>query len=220
MTSFSPVRSENPTEYEIGYRSVNPWAVASVLLGVLSVTAAFDRLFLFIPIGGAFAGWKALRQLRHYQEVQTGVMLARIGIGASVFFGLGGMIFLHFVMSDVPYGYTEIAFEDIQPNPGEAAARYALELQPTMRDDRKVFIRGFIYPGRQTQGIKEFMLVPTLGHCSFCFTQLRPTDFVRVRLTSDLTVDYRSTGIAVGGRLRVDQLSPQAPYALEADHVQ
>jgi putative ABC transport system ATP-binding protein len=26
--------------------------------------------------------------------------------------------------------------------------------------------------------------------------------------------------IAVGGRLHVDQLSPQAPYALETDHIQ
>jgi hypothetical protein len=86
--------------------------------------------------------------------------------------------------------------------------------------NQRVFIRGFIYPGRQTQGIKEFVLVPTLGHCSFCFTQLRPTDFVRVRLVGDLTVDYTSTEIGVGGRLRVDRLSAQAPYALEADHVQ
>ena len=220
MTTFAPVRSESPTESEFGYRAVNPWAVASIFLGVLSVSAAFDRLFIFIPLGGAFAGWKALRHLRHYQEVQTGVTLARIGIATSVVFGLGGSIFLYFVMNDVPYGYTEIAFEDLQPNPGEAVSRYALELQPTMRDDRRVFIRGFIYPGRQTQDIKDFVLVPTLGHCSFCFTQLRPTDFVRVKLASDLTVDYRSTEIAVGGRLHVDQLSPQAPYALEADHVQ
>jgi len=220
MTSFTPVRSECPTEGEIGYRVVNLWAVASLVLGVLSVTAALHRCFIFIPLVGVVAGWKALRQLRRLGEAQTGVALAHIGIAASVFFGLGGTIFLYFVMNDVPYGYKGITFEDLQPNPGESVSRYALELQPTMRDDQRVFIRGFIYPGRQTQGIKDFFLVPTLGHCSFCFTQLRPTDFVRVRLVSDLTVDYKSTEIGVGGRLRVDQLSAQAPYALEADHVQ
>ena len=220
MTSFSSIPNATQTESRAEYRAVNPWAVASALLGVLSVTAALHRFFIFIPLAGVIVGWSALRQLRQFGDAQTGVMLARIGIGASMFFGLGGMIFLHFVMSDVPYGYKEIAFEDLQPNPGEAVSRYALELQPTMRDDRRVFIRGFIYPGRQTQDIKDFVLVPTLGHCSFCFTQLRPTDFVRVKLASDLTVDYRSTEIAVGGRLHVDQLSPQAPYALEADHVQ
>jgi len=220
MTSFAPVRSECPTEAEIGYRAVNLWAVASLLLGLLSVTAALHRFFIFIPLAGAVVGWKALRELRRFGEAQTGITLARIGIATSVFFGLGGTIFLYFVMNDVPYGYKEITFDDLQPNPGEFVSRYALELQPTMRDDQKVFIRGFIYPGRQTREIKEFVLVPTLGHCSFCFTQIRPTDFVRVRLVSDLTVDYKPTEIGVGGRLRVDQLSAQAPYALEADHVQ
>jgi hypothetical protein len=161
----------------------------------------------------------ALRRLRYCQGVQTGVALARAGVATSVLFGLGGTMFLHFAMNDVPYGYKEIAFEDLQPNSGEAVSRYALELQPTMRDDRKVFIRGFIYPGRQTQSIREFVLVPTLSHCAFCMTQLRPTDLVQVRLTGDLAVDYRSTEIAVGGRLHVDQVSA-SPYALEADYVQ
>lgn len=220
MTSFAPVRSECPAEAEIGYRAVNLWALASLVLGVLSATAALHRCFIIVPLVGVIAGWKALRQLRRLGEAQTGVVLAQVGIAVSVFFGLGGTILLHLVMNDVPHGYKEITFDDLQPNPGEAVSRYALELQPTMSDDRRVFIRGFIYPGRQTQGIKEFVLVPTLGHCSFCFSQLRPTDLVRVRLVSDLAVDYRSTEIAVGGRLRVDQLSGQAPYALEADHVQ
>ena len=220
MTSFSSIPNATQPESEVEYRSVSPWAVVSLLLGILSIAAAFDRFFILIPLAGVIVGWKALRQLRRSKEVQTGIALARIGIATSVFFGLGGTIFLHFVMNDVPYGYKEITFGDLQPNPGEFASRYAIELQPTMRDDQKVFIRGFIYPGRQTREIKEFVLVPTLGHCSFCSTQIRPTDFVRVRLVSDLTVDYKSTEIGVGGRLRVDQLSTQAPYALEADHVQ
>jgi hypothetical protein len=219
MASFSLVGPECPPEAEIAYRAVNPWAVASLVLGILSVSAAFDQVFIFVPVAGAVVGWMALRRLRYCQGVQTGVALARAGVATSVLFGLGGTMFLHFAMNDVPYGYKEIAFEDLQPNSGEAVSRYALELQPTMRDDRKVFIRGFIYPGRQTQSIREFVLVPTLSHCAFCMTQLRPTDLVQVRLTGDLAVDYRSTEIAVGGRLHVDQVSA-SPYALEADYVQ
>jgi hypothetical protein len=220
MTSFAPPLSENTTKSESEYRSISPWAVASLILGVLSVTVALHRFFIFIPLAGAVLGWKALRQLRQSGEVQSGIALARIGIATSVFFGLSGVIFLRFVMCDVPSGYKEITFDDLKPNAGELVSRYAVELQPTMRDDQRVFIKGFIYPGRKTQGIKEFMLVPTLGHCSFCFTQLRPTDFVRVKLVSDLTVDYKSTEIGVGGRFRVDQFSGESPYALEADHVQ
>lgn len=225
MTSFARFPPEPPTEPESGYRVVSPWAVASILLGILSVTAALDRLFIFIPLAGVIAGWRALRQVRRFGEVQTGSALARAGIVTSVFFGLSGVVFLHFVMRDVPYGYTEIAFEDLQPKSGEFVSRYAVELQPTLSRDQKVFIKGYIYPGRRTREIKEFVLVPTLGHCSFCMPQIRSTDLIRVKLVGDLIVDYRSTRIGVGGRLRVDQEAArnpwgQVPYSLEADYVQ
>jgi len=185
---------------------------------------ALSWFFVFIPLAGVTAGWRALRQLRRCREVQTGIALARAGVATSVFFGLTGAVFLQFVARDVPHGYTEIAFQDLQPGPGELVSRYALELQPTMSRDQKVFIRGFIYPGRGTLDIKEFVLVPTLGHCSFCMPQLRSTDLIRVKLAGDLTVDYRSTEIGVGGRLRVNleaALNPwgQPPYSLEADYV-
>ncbi len=220
MTSFSPDRLQDSTDPQIVYRAVNLWAVASLILGALSFTAAFDRLFLFIPLAGALAGWKALRQLRRFRDVQTGEAFARAGIAASIAFGLAGSIVLYCLMSDVPYGYKEITFEELQPNPGESVSQAALEFQPTMSEDRRVFIRGYIYPGRRTRGIKEFMLVPTVSHCSFCSTQLRPTDLIRVKLGGDLAVDFRSTPVAVGGRFRVDQSAAQAPYAIEADHVQ
>jgi len=224
MTSFASLLPETPTEPESDYRAVNLWAVASLLLGVLSVTAALDSFFLLVPLAGVIAGWKALRQFHRFGEAQTGIALARAGIVTSVLFGLGGMVFLRFVMREVPHGYKEIAFQDLQPDPGELVSRYALELQPTMSFDQKVFIKGFIYPGRGTQKIKEFLLVPTLGHCSFCMPQIRSTDLIRVKLVSDLTVDYRSTEIGVGGRLRVNPEAArnpwgQPPYSLEADYV-
>jgi len=224
MTSFASFLPETPAEPESDYRPVNLWAVASILLGGLSVTAALDWFFILVPLAGAMAGWRALRQFRRLGETQTGIALARAGIVTSVFFGLSGMVFLRFVMREVPHGYKEITFQDLQPDPGELVSRYALELQPTMSFDQKVFIKGFIYPGRGTQNIKEFLLVPTLGHCSFCMPQIRSTDLIRVKLVSDLTVDYRSTEIGVGGRLRVNLEAArnpwgQPPYSLEADYV-
>jgi len=225
MTISAPFRPETPTTRESDYRAVNLWAVASLLLGGLSVTAAANWFFVLVPLVGVMVGWKALRQLRQSEEIQTGATLARIGVATSVFFGLSGVVILQFVTRDVPYGYKEITFQDLQPDSGELVSRYALELQPTMSCDQKVFIKGFIYPGRGTQNIKEFVLVPTIGHCSFCMPQIRSTDLVRVKLVSDLTVDYRSTEIGVGGRLRVNVEAArnpwgQPPYSLEADYVQ
>ncbi len=224
MNSPASSPPENSTDLRPDYRAVSPWAVASLLFGILSVTAALDWFFLLIPLAGVVAGWKALRQFQRFGEAQTGIALAHVGIATSVLLGLSGAAILHFVVRDVPPGYKEITFSDLQPGPGEFVPRYAMELQPTMSRDQKVFIRGFIYPGRRTRQIKEFMLVPTLGHCAFCFSRIRSTELIRVKMVSDFTVDYRSTKIGVGGRLRVNleaarNPAGQSPYSLEADYV-
>lgn len=222
MTSFTSIPAEAETEAE--YRAVSPWAVASLVLGLLSMATALGWIFVLLPLAGLLAGRRALRQFQQSGEAHTGLALARAGIATSASFGMCGVLFLSFVAPGVPPGYTSIAFEDLQPGPGELVSQHALDLQPTLSRDQKVFIKGFIYPGRRTRQIKEFLLVPTLGHCSFCFSQIRSTDIVRVKLVSDLVVDYRSTEIAVGGRLRVDQEAArnpwgQTPYSLEADYV-
>ena len=198
--------------------------MASLLLGILSVMAALNWLFVLIPLAGVAAGWKALRQFREFGEAQTGAILAHLGIAASLLFGLSGAAVLQFVVRDVPPGYKEIEFSDLQPGTGEFVPKYALDLQPTMTLDQKVFIRGFIYPGRRTREIKEFLLVPTLGHCAFCASRIRSTEIIRVKMVSDYSVDYKSTQIGVGGRLRVNQEAArnpmgQSPYSLEADYV-
>lgn len=222
MTSFADFARESSSGPESDYRALNRWAVASLVLGVLSVASALGWVFFFIPAAGVAAGWKALRQFRRLSEVQTGVALAYLGIAASLLFGLIGAVVLHFVVRDVPSGYKEISFADLQPESGEIVPRYAMDLQPTMSRDQRVFIKGFIYPGRQTRGIKEFVLVPTIGHCSFCIPQIRATELIRVKLEGDLTVDFRTWEVGVGGRLRVNVNAisqGQPPYSLDADYI-
>lgn len=222
MTSFADFARESSSGPESDYRDLNRWAVASLVLGVLSVASALGWVFFFIPAAGVAAGWKALRQFRRLSEVQTGVALAYLGIAASLLFGLIGAVVLHFVVRDVPSGYKEISFADLQPESGEIVPRYAMDLQPTMSRDQRVFIKGFIYPGRQTRGIKEFVLVPTIGHCSFCIPQIRATELIRVKLEGDLTVDFRTWEVGVGGRLRVNVNAisqGQPPYSLDADYI-
>jgi len=57
MRPFTPFSSETPIETEWDYRAVSPWAVASIVLGVLSVTVALSWFFVFLPLAGLFAGW-------------------------------------------------------------------------------------------------------------------------------------------------------------------
>jgi len=74
-------------------------------------------------------------------------------------------------------------------------------------DGKKVFIKGYIYPGQQRFGLTQFVLVPDLGTC--CFGgETKQTHKIKVILQDDLTIDYSMTKRRLAGVLRVDPYPP------------
>ena len=74
------------------YRSVNPLAVASVVLAVLGVAASIHPLALLLPALGLVAAAIGIVQVRRSNGTQTGTVLAMIGLvlalGMLGFFGV------------------------------------------------------------------------------------------------------------------------------------
>ena len=69
-------------------------------------------------------------------------------------------------------------------------------------------------------GLKEFSICRTSDQCRFTFKTNRPTDLIHIELTGDLTIDYTTSQIGVGGIFQVDRESPNGtPYSIKADYV-
>jgi hypothetical protein len=203
----SPETAESaPTRY----RSLNVTAILSLVFGFFSILTVFGWVFWAIPILSIALAVRALKHIRYASQEYTGEGFARAGIAVAIVLWLSGMY--------------------IQPNadqPGEIIPPAAFELEPSDNNpDKRIFIKeGYIYPGRRSINIKEFILVPTLSHCQYCQQQLRSTDMINVKLTGDLTVDYSSRPIKIGGKMHIDReqaVNPFGglPYQLEADYVQ
>ena len=199
------------------YRAVNRLAVLSVVLGLLSPLTVFSWSLGVIPAAGIFLAILGARQVKWTLEETTGLWLARLGLGLSVSMWLVGGGYLAYAQSkEVPPGYTRLTFFDLQPEkPDEKIPSDVKEL-----DGEKVFLKGYMYPGRQFIGIKRFIMVPTTGHCKFCMQQIQPTDRIAVELTGDLMVEYTTHEVGVGGRLRLNEeyRFGEAAYRIEADH--
>ena len=219
-------------EYEgpVSYRTVNPFAVASLAMGILSFLTMFSWFLLVIPIAAIVLGWIALGQMTRRPGQYTGSKLAIAGIIAAVVLWACGIVYVVFVAgAEVPIGYTRVTFTQMQPNPnnkGEVVPRKILELQfdATSMDKKRVFIKGYIYPGRQTIGLKQFILVPSQSHCKFCSSQLKSTEMITVKLEGDLQINYRLQLVHVGGKLTVDKAEATkplggAPYIINADYI-
>ena len=223
---------DDDDEYEgpVSYRTVNPFAVASLAMGILSFLTMFSRFLFPIPLAAIALGWIALGQMTRRPGQYTGGKLAITGIIAAVVLWACGIVYVVFVAgAEVPIGYTRVTFTQMQPNPdkkGEVVPGNILELQfdATSMDKKRVFIKGYIYPGRQTIGLKQFILVPSQSHCKFCSSQLKSTEMITVKLEGDLQINYRLQLVHVGGKLTVDKAEATkplggAPYIINADYV-
>jgi hypothetical protein len=213
LTSTRP----RPAKPAVRYQALSPLAIASVVLGVLSIATMLSWYLAVIPLMGIVLGWQAERRIRRAPDEWTGLQLARIGMGLSAALwavGYGWLIFAK--ESEVPYGYTRIMYEMLQPDPlkpAEPIPQSALDMK-----DKKVFMQGYMQPGRRQTGIREFILCPTNGECPFCTPNPRRTEKVRIKLMGDLETVYTTHLVSVAGRFQVNQDDPGGvPYGLEVD---
>jgi hypothetical protein len=202
------------------YRAMNPLAVASTIVAVLSIVTAMHWLLFVVPLTGIALGWVALRQIRKAPEEWTGLRLAQVGLGLSAAMWAGCYLILFCERAgEVPPGYTRVSYDDLQPDPSkptELIPQTAVDLQ-----DGKIFVQGYMQSRRQMTGIKEFILCPASGDCPFCNQSPKRTEMIRVILMGDKEATYNKHLISVAGRFRIDLNDPSGvPYAIEADYMQ
>jgi hypothetical protein len=207
----------SPSAPPTRYRALNPLAVTSTVLAALSIVTMLSWFLVVIPLAGIIIGWIALRQIRTAPEEWMGLRLAQIGLGLSTamwVFGYGWLILAK--TSEVPFGYTPITYDMLQPDPTkptEIIPQAAQELQ-----DAKVFIQGYMQARRQQIGIKEFILCPASGDCAFCMPNPSPTQKIRVMMQGDKDATYTPRMISIAGRFRVNLYDPSGiPYGIEVD---
>lgn len=204
------------------YRRVSVLAVGSLVCGAFCWLGAYFGWLLVLPLVGIGLGLGALAQIDRFPDELTGAGVAKLGIGLSAGLGaicLGWHLYLYF--AEAPPGYYLITYDMLKPLPGAAPddpPPAAKELE-----GKRVFIKGYMYPGRQTVGIERFTLVPSLTHCQFCMPQLKPTDMIDVKLLHGLKARYTNRRRGVGGIFHIRSPEDKEPgllYQIQADYLQ
>lgn len=203
------------------YRALSSAAVASVVVGLLSVLSAVSWILGLIPAFGILLGLHALWRIRRFPEELTGRGVALGGITLSLLFWAIGWGWQGYVYAtEVPDGYMRLSYATLQPSaPGELFPASAREL-----DGQQVFIKGYVYPGSQRTGIQQFILCRDNGDC--CFGgEPKLTDMIQVTLKAPLRLNYATRAFRVAGTFRVEPAQAMhglggVVYHLEADYLQ
>ncbi len=215
-------RSSGAIEHDFAYRPIARSAVIACLLGIMSVVAFLDPTLAVIPALGVTTGAFSLWTIRRQSKDWSGEGLALAGIVLSAACWLGGWSFAAYVrLVEVPEGCTPISYDELQPDPQMpdrvSAAALALDGQP-------VFVKGYMYPGRKSRGLNEFILCYNNDEC--CFGGTPPvTHMIRVTLTPPLSVDFSRRVRKVAGVFHVREGGPVdglngALYHIEASSIQ
>ncbi|MCL2005844.1 MAG: DUF4190 domain-containing protein [Planctomycetaceae bacterium] len=204
----------------VGYRAVSVLAVIALVLSLFTPLMLLSNWFILFPLLGAICGIFGLYNILSCPFDYTGRGFALGGIIFSFVIGIaaaGWGTYLYYF--NIPYGYTAVSFLEMRPD--ERTGRVPEHIMQLAQEQRKVYIRGFMYPGRQLSGIQNFILVRAKEHCKFCATQLNPFDMVSVHCTGELRVPFRTRAVHVGGVLYYNEDYHSnlggVPFHIEAD---
>ena len=203
----------------VGYRAVSILAVIAFILSLFTPLMLLSNWFIVFPLIGAACGIFGLYNILSCPFDYTGRGFALTGIIFSFVLGIsaaGWGVYLYYF--NIPYGYTLIHFSELRPD--ENTGSISDRIVRLAEERRKVFIKGYMYPGRQLSGIQNFTMVRSVEHCKFCRTQLSPFDMISVHCKGELRATFRHNRlISVGGELFIskDYQLGGTPYHIEAD---
>ena len=202
----------------VGYKAVSILAVVAFVLSLFTPLMLLSNWFIIFPLIGALCGIFGLYNVLSCPFDYTGRGFALGGIIFSLLLGFGAVawgVYLYYF--NVPYGYTAVLFLELRPD--EKTNRLPEHIVKLAEEQRKVYIRGYMYPGRQLSGIQNFMLVRTQEHCKFCTPEQNPFDMISIHCTGELRAQFRTKAVHVGGTLYVNEnfRYGELPYHIEAD---
>ncbi|MFM8953109.1 MAG: hypothetical protein ACKOOF_08645 [Planctomycetaceae bacterium] len=200
------------------YRALSGVAVAAAALAAFSPLAFVDWWLAVVPLIGLVLGSVALRDIARRPTELTGRPLAIVAMAACGVALVGGLVYQSVVYAtELPPGFARLSYAHLQPadgDPPDAVPDAARAL-----DGRDVLLKGYMYPGKQQQGIVQFLLVRDQGDCCFGGNP-RITDRVLVQLADPAGVEFSPRLKKIAGRFHVrpvgtDALAGGVLYHLE-----
>ncbi|HAN97914.1 MAG TPA: hypothetical protein DCQ98_11000 [Planctomycetaceae bacterium] len=191
------------------------------IAGLLSLLTLMNVMLLPLSLTAMVLGPLGLLMIRRHPDEYTGARWGWIGaiLGPLTLFG-GFVSDSVRLRLEVPEGYELVDWYDLEPdaaNQHKIVSDRAADLV-----GKKIYLRGYVYPGTSKMNLRQFIMVRDSGTC--CFGgQPKATDMVIVNFTNDLRVNYSLWSRGLGGTFQVKPPGRQlagvqlGAYYLDAD---
>ncbi len=201
-STMSALPSPDLNQYqEFNYRPVPILAPVTFTLGILASIGLMGIVGLAFGVFGIIVGIVALLKIRRAQGELGGRVVTWVGVVLSALFLVGGStLHAYTFATEIPEGYQRVNFFRDISKKGFLFSRGKSDFHPEVKalDQQPIFVKGYMYPTKQTENLGSFLLVKDSGDC--CFGgQPAVTDMIVVNMQGGKTVNYKEGLISVAG---------------------
>lgn len=208
---------------EFDYRPVPPLVPVSATFILLSITAFMWDIFVLVPLIGCVLAFFAWRQIARSPKYYSGGMAAKMILCLLIAMALGATsLHAYSFATEVPDGFKRVSFASDISEKGFVVDQGRMGLHPDVEKltDQPVFLKGYMYPTKQTHDLQSFVLCKDSGDC--CFGgQPKVTDMIYVEMSQGQLVHHRTGLVAVAGTFKatptLDPTGLNPVYKLECD---
>lgn len=214
---------------EFDYKPVPVMAPLSLFLAVCASAALLSAYGIAIGVAAIVTSVCCLLQIRRAGGDLGGRKLTLSAVALAVLFSITGATWHGYVYAtEVPEGYERLSFSWLAKQaPYYEDGKMKLADTTLDLDGKQVFVKGYIYPERQSTGLTRFLLLKDTGQC--CFGgQPKLSDMIAVEMQDGKTVDhdpinnqYRQYSVA--GTFRASPVLVDGQviqlYRIDASHV-
>jgi hypothetical protein len=205
--SSDPLNSPEFARDEFQYRPMPPLVPVSLAFVCLSMLAGLSDLLLIVPLLGILIAFIAYYQISRSSGELGGGSLALTSLVLMLLMFIGfSALHLHSYATEVPEGFARVNFNSDISQKGFDISGESLGIHTDVAklSDKAIYLKGYMYPYRETQGLTTFVLCKDSGEC--CFGgQPKPTDMILIHMKDGKTVDYHDKMlIGVAGTFRIE----------------
>lgn len=196
------------TDYdEFGYTPVSPWGPVALVLGIASLTAFTGIFGIGLAVVGVVVGIAAVMRIHSAGGMVKGKGFAVAGtILSIVCVGLGSAKMARAYENECPPGYARVNFPNEISKKEFVYFGGARRIHPDVAPliGTQVYLKGYMWQTRQTEGLREFVFLKDNGEC--CFGgEPKPFDMMVVKMANGLTTRaFPNTLVAVAGVLNAN----------------
>ena len=215
---------------EFAYHPMPVLVPVAFVLAVVGLTGLMGLMGVLVALIALPLSVWAIVKVARSEGFYSGGTLAKLALGLSLVGLIGGsLVQRHRYQTEVPEGFERISFNyDVSKQPIGQAAFGGTEVSERIQalEGQPVFLKGYMYPTRQTQGLTSFLLLKDTGECCFGGDPA-VTDMIGIKMQGDLTADHHELQrVAIAGKFRVNRNygssandgSPEPLYLIDAEH--